>query len=201
MAVTTTTLASAKALNDRYIKLTSATGIANKMLVRVDQEIMRVVDITLTPVIGVVPGYYGSAAMPHGTLSPVAYGIQSDFVQAFSINPQVEIVSAGFGIDGAITGPGGAGTVLVTDTFVTLNKATAGAYTQAAPANDQTNVLTFISETAAAHTVTFPASTLKNSGAATTIWTFTGTTSGGCLVIKADLGTWKVLSSSGGAFS
>jgi hypothetical protein len=91
--------------------------------------------------------------------------------------------------------------VPVLDTIITLNKATAGAYTLAAPASDQTNTLTIISETAAAHAIVFPSSILKAGGAAITTFTYTGTTAGGALVIRADLGTWKVISTLGGALT
>lgn len=57
------------------------------------------------------------------------------------------------------------------------------------------------SDTAFAHTLTCPANIMKNGGAATTIFTFTGTTSGGGITLLAYNGTWKVMASVGGAFS
>ena len=191
MAVVSTTLASAKALNDKTIKLTSATGVANKMLVRVDGEIMRITDVSQSPVVGVVPGYAGTAAMPHGVLAPAVYGIAADFVAAFSINPQVEVVTSAFGVDGAITGPGGTGTIPVLDTIIYLTKATAGAYTLALPAADQSNVLTFISTTAAAHVLTMTG----NPGAAD-VATFAAAI-GSTVTIKAQPGAWGVLATGG----
>lgn len=56
-------------------------------------------------------------------------------------------------------------------------------------------------DTAFAHTVTCPASTFKNGGAAVTIFTFTGTTSGGGVRLRAYNATWKVIASAGGSFS
>ena len=49
MALTATTLAGAKATNDTKITLTSATGIANKMLALVDREWMRITSVLLSP--------------------------------------------------------------------------------------------------------------------------------------------------------
>lgn len=186
MATTDTTLAGAKAANDKTIKLTSATGIANKMLVKVDQEWMRVTDVSLAPTIQVVPGYNGSAAMPHGVLAPVQYGYPTDFVAVFGINPQEEVVSQSFGVDGAVTGPAGTG-VPVVDTVVYLTKATAGAYTIALPGQGQSNTITFISTMAAAHTVT-----MTGNPAGSDVGTFTAVI-GASLTIKAQPGAWGIL--------
>jgi hypothetical protein len=187
MALTATTLASAKTSpNDKFIKLTSATGIAVKHLVIVDREIMRVVDVSNSPTIGIVPGYNGSAATPHGILAPVVFGPSSDFIAANGINPQTEVVSQSFGVDGAITGPSLTG-VPICDTIVYLTKATAGAYTIALPASDQSNVITFISTTAAAHVVVMTG----NPGANDTA-TFVAAI-GSSFSIKAQPGAWGIL--------
>lgn len=187
MALVSTTLASAKALNDRTIKLTSATGIANKMLVRVDGELMRVTDVSLSPTIGVVPGYNGSAATPHGILAPAVFGLASDFVGIMGINPQTEVVSQSIGLDGALTGPNGVGTVPVTDTLFFITKATAATLTIAAPAVDQQNTITIISTTAAAHVLTLTGNT-----ATMDVATFIAGI-GSALVIKAQSGAWAVI--------
>ena len=187
MAVTATTLASAKtSANDKFVKLTSATGIQNKMLLRVDEEWMRVVDVSLTPTIGVVPGYNGSVAGPHGILAPVVYGVPGDFVNWFSTNPQKEVVSQSIGADGAVTGPLGTG-VPTADTVVYINKATAIAATIALPANDQTNTITFISTTAAAHVVT-----MTGNPGGSDVATFTAVI-GASFTIKAQPGAWSIL--------
>jgi len=186
MALTSTTLAGAKATNDKTITLTSATGIANKMLVKVDQEVMRVTDVSLSPAIGVVPGYNGTAATSHGILAPVQYGYPSDFVGYFATNPQTEVVSQSFGVDGAITAPNGSG-VPVVDTIVYLTKATAGAYTIALPSQGQSNTITFISTTAAAHTVT-----MTGNPGGSDVGTFTAVI-GASLTIKAQPGAWGIL--------
>jgi hypothetical protein len=79
MALTSTTIALAKAAGDKTVKLTSATGIANKMLILVEGEYMRVTDITNTPTIGVVPGYQGTTATQHEILAPAWFGLAGDF--------------------------------------------------------------------------------------------------------------------------
>lgn len=181
MALTATTLAGAKALNDKTIKLTSATGIANKMLVLVDEEFMRVTSVDLSPTVGVVPGYFGTTAGPHGVLAPVIYGNPSDFTSTSGPN------SLSFGADGAITGPSGTG-VPVVDTFIFLTKATAGAYTLAAPSADQQNTLTFVSTAAAAHTITYTAGFYGNT-TSSDVATFPATINA-MFTIRAQNGTW-----------
>jgi hypothetical protein len=187
MALTTTTLSRAKATNDRVIGLTSATGATTQMLALVDGEFMRITDVSLTPTLGVVPGYTKSTAGPHGVLAPVTFGLPSDFVS----NPVITFFHAkttmSFGADGAITGPGGAGTVPTSDTTIFLTKATAGAYTIAAPAVDQQNTIQFISQSAAAHVLT-----MTGMPAATDVATFVANI-GATLTIKAQGGLWDVI--------
>lgn len=186
MALAATTLASPKATNDTVIKLTSATGAASKMLALVDAEWMRVTSVLLTPNIGVVPGYNGTPAGPHGVLAPVIYGNPIDFVSS-GIVPGGIVASQSFGADGAITGPSGTG-VPVTDTVIYLTKGSAGAYTLAGPAIDQQNTLTFVSTSAYAHTITYTAGFYGNS-TGSDIATFPATING-ILTIKAQNGTW-----------
>jgi len=186
MALTATTLASAKATNDTVINLTSATGVANKMLALVDAEWMRVSSVLLTPAIGVVPGYNGSTAGPHGALAPVIYGLTSDFVST-GIVPSSTVTSQSFSADGAITGPGGAG-VPTSNTIIYLTKGSAGAYTLAAPAIDQQNTLIFVSTSAYAHTITVTAGFYGNT-TTSDVATFAATVNS-TLTIKAQNGLW-----------
>jgi hypothetical protein len=186
MALTATTLASSKATNDTRIVLTSATGIANKNLALVDLEWMRVTSVLLTPTIGVVPGYDGTPAGPHGVLAPVIFGPTQDFVAA-GINPGDKVWSQSFGVDGAITGPSGSG-VPTQNTLIYLTKASAGAYTLAAPSTDQKNTLTFVSTTAAAHTITYTAGFYGNT-TTSDVATFPATVNG-VFTIQARGGTW-----------
>ncbi len=186
MALTATTLAGAKATNDVVISLTSATGMLPKYLALVDAEWMRVTSNNLTPTIGVVPGYSGTPAGPHGVLAPVIYGPTQDFVSS-GIVPGGVVASLSFGADGAITGPSGAG-VPTSNTVVYLTKATAGAYTLAAPAKDQQNTVIFVSTTAAAHVITYTAGFFGNTTSSDTA-TFPATING-VFTMKAQNGTW-----------
>jgi hypothetical protein len=186
MALTATTLAGAKATNDVFISLTSATGILPKNLALVDTEWMRVTSNLLTPTIGVVPGYSGSPAGPHGILAPVIYGPTQDFV-AVGIFPGSIMPSQSFGVDGAITGPSGTG-VPTANTVIYLTKATAGAYTLAGPAKDQQNTVIFVSTTAAAHVITYTAGFFGNTTSSDTA-TFPATING-VFTMKAQNGTW-----------
>lgn len=188
MALTSTTAAAAVGASDKFVKLTSGTGIANKMLLTVDRETMRVTDVSNSPTVGVVRGYAGSAATPHGILAPAVYGTPLDFA-ATSVNqtnPQHEVVSQSIGADGAVTGQFGTG-VPVTDTIVYINKATACAVTIALPSADQSNTITFISTTAAAHTVT-----MTGNPSGSDVGTFTAVI-GASLTIKAQPGAWGIL--------
>lgn len=187
MALASTTLAAAKATNDIVVNLTSATGALPKMLALVDAEWMRVTSNLLTPVLGVVPGYEGTPAGPHGVLAPVIYGVASDFTSVGMV-PGGIVSSLSFGVDGAITGRLGAGTVPVGNTVIYLTKATAGAYTLAAPAKDQQNTLVFVSTTAAAHTITYTAGFYGNT-TSSDVATFPATING-MFTIKAQNGTW-----------
>jgi hypothetical protein len=187
MALTATTLSGAKAQNDVLVSLTSASGIAPKHLMLIDGEMLRVTDISLSPSIGVVPGYNGTPAGPHGVKAPVIFGPTTDFVSAGLVAPNVTYTQS-FGADGAITGPTGAGTVPVNNTIIYLTKGSAGAYTLAAPAIDQQNTIIFISTTAAAHTITYTAGFYGNT-TSSDVATFPATING-CFTIKAQNGTW-----------
>lgn len=113
MALTSTTLASTKAVNDKTIKLASATGIANKMLVYCEGEFMRVTDITLTPTLSVVPGYMGTTAVQHESGAPTWFGLAGDYPQT-PLGPSfnsllrsaasVSTVSAGYAADTYLVG-------------------------------------------------------------------------------------------------
>jgi hypothetical protein len=91
----------------------------------------------------------------------------------------------------------------VSHTYVITKTGSLAAITLAAPTagTDDGIEIQVTSDTAFAHTITCPAGVFKNGGAATTIFTFTGTTSGGGLTLMAYNATWKVIAFVGGAFS
>jgi hypothetical protein len=81
MAITTTTLAAAlSTTSDQTIKVTSATGFKKGLLVAVDDEIMKVTEVTGVW-IGVTRGYRGSVAKTHASGAPVGVGSPNEFTQ------------------------------------------------------------------------------------------------------------------------
>jgi hypothetical protein len=183
MALSATVLLRAKPVTDpTRMTLTTATGIARRMLALVDDEMMLVTWVADSPTVQVVPGYQGTTAGPHGVGAPVIFGNPIDFVNVGG--PQ----SMSFGADGAITGPGGAGTVPVSDMWIFLTKPTAGAYTIVSPALDQNNRITFISTTAAAHVITYTPGFFGNTTASDTA-TFVASV-GSNFTVQATGGLW-----------
>lgn len=184
MALTKTTLNGAVTFDATKLTLTSATGLVNKMWIRVDGEICRVTDVSLTPTIGVVRGYNGTAAIAHNTLAILEYGVPGDFANIVGAAGQA-ITS--YSVSGAITVP-------LTDQTIIINKATAAAMTLAAPAYDTNPFVVITSASAAAHTVTGVA-LLADGTAATPKSTATfGTQAGGTLVLCGVNGLWNVVS-------
>jgi hypothetical protein len=184
MALVATTLARAKSfnggfLNDTSLSLTAATGATTKMIGYVDAECFRITDVERTPTLGIVPGYTKSTAGPHAVGAPVVFGLPSDFIGIGG--PQ----SLSF-FTGAITGPGGAGTLPVVDTIIFLTASGAGAYTIALPAADQTNTLTILNATAQAHVLT-----LTGNPATSDVATWVAAL-GGMLRIRANYGVWAI---------
>jgi hypothetical protein len=184
MALVATTLARAKTfnggfLNDTSLTLTAATGATTKMIGMVDNEVFRITDVTRTPTLGIVPGYTKSTAGPHALGAPVVFGTPSDFIGISG--PQSLSFSTG-----AITGPGGAGTLPVVNTIIFLTAAGAGAYTIALPAADATNTLTILNATAQAHVLT-----MTGNPATSDVATFVAAL-GGRLDLRANFGVWAI---------
>ncbi len=183
MALTGTTLNGAITSGATMITLTSGTGIAKKMLVRVDGEMMRVTDVSLSPTVQVVRGYQGTAGVAHNTLALCAYGNASDFVTPNAMNAQPY---ASYSVSGAITVP-------TSNQFIEINKAGAALMTLAAPGLDQDGLqLTITSNTAQAHTIT--ATGLFQDGSTTTDVATFAAQKGVSLVISALGGKWNVIS-------
>jgi len=106
----------------------------------------------------------------------------------------VQVVPQALSADGAIA---------VANGKYVITKGSLAALTLAGPTagTDDGKEIEVTSDTAFAHTITLPAGKLKTGGAAATICTFTGTTGGGGIKLKAYNGTWKVLAQQGVAFS
>ena len=80
MALATTTLSSAATATDKSIVVASATSFAAGRLVRVDQEIMQVVQSYVSgTTVGVLRGRGGTAASAHVVTAKVVHGTAADF--------------------------------------------------------------------------------------------------------------------------
>lgn len=184
MALIATSLARAKTIgqgiSDTQLSLAAATGATTKMIGYVGLECFRITDVRNAPTLGIVPGYTASTAGPHGLGAPVVFGIPSDFIGI--AGPE----SLSFGVSGAITGPGGAGTIPVVDTLIFLTAAGVGVYTLVLPPVDATHTLTFLNTTAQAHTLT-----LTGNPATSDVATWVAAL-GGRLDIKANMGVWAI---------
>jgi hypothetical protein len=190
MALVGTTLARAHTIlngeDAKRITLTTATGATTQMIGYMDTlECFRIVDVSNSPTLGIVPGYTASTAGPHNIGAPVVFGVPSDFVNIGGP------MSLDFNVSGAITGPGGVGTLPVVDTIIFLTATGVGVYTIAAPAVDANNTLTFIATTAQAHTLT-----MTGNPAANDVATWTAGI-GNSLTIRATNGSWSPIASSG----
>ncbi len=189
MALTATTLNGAITASQTMIVLTSASGLLNKQLVKVDAEVMRVTDISLSPTIQVVRGYQGTAAVAHNTLDLVAFGAPADFTNT-PFSPLTVPNEVGYGVSGAIAIP-------TANTAIYLSKVGVAAMTLGAPASDQNALtLTITSVTSGAHTVTSPALFQTSSLTTGSIATFTSA-AGGSMTIQAQKSLWNVLSTNG----
>lgn len=185
MALVATTLARAKTfnggfLNDTSLTLTSATGATTRMIGMVDNEVFRITDVTRTPTLGIVPGYTKSTAGPHAVGAPVVFGNPSDFIAIGGAQ------SLSFGASGAITGPGGVGTIPVVNTVIFLTAPGVGVYTLALPTADGTQVLDIFNATAQAHTVT-----LTGNPGTSDLLTFVAAL-GGRVTLRANFGVWAI---------
>lgn len=156
MALATTTLSSAVAVNQNFIVVASATSMAANRIVRVDDEFMQVMNHystgTTVPVIRAVDGTANTA---HPASANVVHGEAQDFsadpAQAQTTVPfrrTVRVVS--YSAAGAIALPKAG-----EDLRVIINGTGALALTLAVPTTDLDGcMITFIANGVAAHTIT-----------------------------------------------
>jgi len=159
MALTTTTLSTALSVTDAKIKIASATGLAQGMLLLIEQEFLRVTqDYVSGTTFNVLRGRNGSTTAAHVVTSNVTYGLASDFslpaTQTNSTYPTVrarQIVS--------LTGPTTATVTLPPageDLMVILNGTSVITLTIPVPTKDMDGCeLSLIPNGAAAHVLTF----------------------------------------------
>jgi len=192
MTLTNTTLAAAVAQGDTTIRVTAATGFADKQVIRVDNEFMAQAGAASGVVIPVRRGLEGTAQVAHGILGDVVTGEPGDFPAPPAGHPVP--------VPPTITGRNSLGadvTINTADlpkgdlTYV-ITKAAAAAITLSAPSKAQNGLrITFRSATAAAHTVTLAAGFYGDAGSSD-IATFAAKI-GASMTIEANAGTWGVI--------
>ena len=194
MALTNTTLAAAVVQGDTTIRVTSATGFGDKQLIRVDNEFMAQAGAATGggTVIPVRRGLEGTAQVAHGLLADVVTGLPGDFplppAGHFVTVPPTVIGRATLGADTSLT----AADYPVQDLTYVITKATAAAITVGAPSKAQNGLrLTFRSNTAAAHTVTYTTGFYGDAGSSD-IATFAAK-AGASMTIEANGGAWGVI--------
>lgn len=186
MAITRTTLAVALNATDLVCSVTAATGATVGCEILINNERALVAAISGVQITLKRRGTQGTVAKAHAILSPVTFGLATDFPVMTGEGQPLILVHAfrdvvTIGADGAIPLPN-------RDTLVIMKKATAGAFTLADPANvpDGTQVV-IVSKTAVAHVVTL---TTGYGGSNTTdVFTWT-TTSGTALTLYVVEGKW-----------
>jgi hypothetical protein len=174
MALTQTTLAGAMSASTTRCNLTAATSVAVGSLMKIDDEFVKVAAITGTWC-DLVRGVNGTAQVAHGILAPCTHSTEpSDFT--VPVAPRV--YSYGGATDAITVAPG----------IHLLTHDDAAAYTLANPAYDQMGiVLTIVSTTAAAHTVTLVTGYLG--GATEDVFTFAAAV-GHSITLVAAKGVW-----------
>jgi len=157
MAIVSTTLSSAAAVDDTEIVVTSATSVEAGRLVQVDQEMMQVLQSYVSgTTVGVTRGQGGSATAAHNTLALVTHGDAADFstpaaqqVVTYQVSRAVVITSVS--ATSSLTLPSAG-----TDARVVLNGTSVIALTIPVPTKDMDGCeLTIIGNGVAAHTITF----------------------------------------------
>jgi hypothetical protein len=157
MALATTTLSSAVAVDDTSIVVASATSVDAGRLVLVDNEVMKVAqNYSSGTTVDVMRGVNGSATVSHVISSNVTHGDATDF----STPASQEIVSYQASRATVISSITATGTLTLpaagTDARVVLNGTSVIALTIPVPTKDMDGtLLTIVGNGAAAHTLTF----------------------------------------------
>ncbi len=192
MALVTTTLSSAATATAGTIVLASASSVAAGRLIRVDQEMMQVVQSYVSgTTVGVLRGRGGSAAKAHVVTVNVVHGTAADFDNP----PDQSVVGYEVGRKVVITSVTATSTLTHapagSDHRVILNGTSVIALTVPIPTADMDgDMLVIISNGAAAHTPTF---TGGLGGASTSYDVITNNATGQmALVVFAANGAWCI---------
>jgi hypothetical protein len=190
MALTRTTISAAVSADALIIPVTSASGFAAGNFLRVDSEYMQVVSVSGTNVSVRSRGDFGSAAAAHNSLAPATTGLTSDLPD-FPVGQSAQLDSDGqimvtASVDGALSIPS-------QNTLVLVQKAGVCAMTLAAPSLAMDGLLvTILSATANAHTVTYTAGFYGDT-TSSDVATFAAKV-GASMTIQAQGGKWGVVS-------
>jgi hypothetical protein len=157
MALATTTLSSAVAVDDTSVVVASATSFDAGRLVLVDQEVMQVAqNYTSGTTVDVLRGMNGTATKAHVVTSNVSHGDATDF----STPAAQEIIGYQASRATVISSITATGTLTLpkagTDARVILNGTSVIALTVPVPTKDMDGtLLTIVGNGVAAHTLTF----------------------------------------------
>jgi hypothetical protein len=193
MPLTVTSTTAAIDANTLVIPVTSASGATVGGFCRINNEYSVITAITGLNISVRCRGDQGSNADPHNALAPVTFGLQTDLpAQAPGATTQNQPHAPdiqSYGVSGAID------VTLLTapETIIYLTKATAAAMTLVGPSKAQDGIkVTFVSTTAAAHTVTYTAGFSDNT-TSSDVATFAATV-GASFTIVASKGKWAAVS-------
>lgn len=159
MALYETTLASACAISDKQLVLTSGASVAIGDEIRVDGEVFQVAKsyVAAATIVPVLRGQQGTVAQAHAVTARVVGGKPVDFLNIANPQTMATYVIAGrarvvtsYGASGAIDLPPAG-----SDSLVLLNGTVALAMTLAVPTKDlDGTIITIASAGTGAHTVT-----------------------------------------------
>lgn len=193
MALATTTLSSAVAVTDNSIVVASATSVAAGRLIIIDQEVMKVAqNYTSGTTVPVLRGQDGTVCGAHKVTANVTHGLASDFsnasAQTATTYPnQRAVIVTSVSATSTLAAPAAG-----SDMRVVLNGTSVITLTVAVPTKDMDGtILTFVSNGAAAHVVTFTGG-LAGAGSSYDTWTVNATAPAAMQVIAAN-GLWMVI--------
>lgn len=197
MALATTTLASAVAVNDNAITVASATSLAAGRLVLIDNEWMQVGQgyVVASTTVPVLRGQQGSAVVAHTTSANVTHGLGSDFTSPPAGVPVSVTLPAqrarrmmSYNASGAITLPNAG-----EDMIAVLQGTSALTMTIAAPTKDMDGCIVWITGNAkSASTVQFNGTVgIGNAGSSYDIITFQNAGNVGVMVMALN-GFWNI---------
>lgn len=195
MALTTTTLAVACALNDKVVTVTSATGFAAGNLILCDYEVMQVTkEYVSGTAIPVLRGREGSSQVAHVITANISTGLASDFTNAVPGGPPTTYAAQRGTIIQSITAtstltlpPAGC------DLRVILNGTSVITLTVPVPTKDMDGcMLTIVSNGVAAHVPTFTGGFGGVGSGYTALTVATGARL--CIICVAVNGAWNVVS-------